>query len=957
MDAAQFARKWIASTATERQASQEHFLDLCALVDETTPNEADPTGDFYAFEKGASRTSAGDGFADVWLKDHFGWEYKGKRKDLLEAYKQLLDYHEALGQPPLLVVCDLERFEVHTKWTRFESWTYEFNLTHLTSDEPVRVTGRAGEQPPGAPSLTALQVLKALWEEPERLRPVRTTEEITEEAAQLFGDVVEMLRGWAKGKGEEPDDARIARFVSRVVFCMFASDIGLLPRGAFSDLLSAQAANPGQFREALAELFRTMERGGRYGAQTIPWINGDLFTDDDVPDDLTTQEILKLQELDALNWSDIEPAIFGTLFERVLDPDVRAALGAHYTSRADIETLVEPVLMAPLRREWETVREAATEAREQARLRGATADTELERIREHVGPFLDRLTEVTVLDPACGSGNFLYVSLALLKGLEKEAIAWAGLQGVRFEPRVHPRQLLGIEKNPYAHELAAVVVWIGYLQWKQRNVIPLDNEEPILQKLDQITLMDAIVDRSHPAGPREPEWPRADVIVGNPPFLGGKRLRTELGDEYVDSMFDVWEGRVQRTADLCCYWHEKARRMVHAGRAKRAGLLATQAIRGRASRETLARIKESGDIFFAESNRKWILDGASVRIAMVGFDDGTETNYQLDGERVVGINANLTTGLPLAEAQRLTENAGVSFMGTTKVGPFEVGERLASTLLGTPNPDGRDNREVVRLWMNGDDLVGRPRNMWIVDFPPGTELEQAQLYEAPFEHIAEHVQPTRAANKRKIYREKWWIHAEARPAMRRALAGLPRFLCTPRVTKHRLFRWLDAEVLPDVRLFVFARDDDYFFGVLQSRAHELWALRLGARHGDGSHAEGGGRPTYNNTSCFETFPLPWPPGDEPAESPLVEAISEAARRLNELREGWLNPEGPLVGEDELKRRTLTNLYNERPAWLDTAHRNLDVAVFNAYGWPPNLTDDEVLARLLALNQERAAAQE
>lgn len=953
MDAATFARKWIASTRTERAASQEHFLDLCALTGEATPNEADPTGDFYAFEKGAERTSAGDGFADVWLKDKFGWEYKGKRKDLRAAYKQLLDYHEALGQPPLLVVCDLERFEVHTKWTGFESWTYEFDLTHLTSDEPVRVSGRTGETPAGAPRLTALQVLKALWEEPQRLRPVRTTEDITKEAASLFEEVVGELRRWPNA-----DAMRIGRFVSRVVFCMFASDIGLLPRGAFSDVLRAQAAHAGEFRAALAELFRVMEQGGRFGAQTIPWVNGDLFTDDDVPEDLTTQEILTLQKLDELNWADVEPAIFGTLFERVLDPDVRAALGAHYTSRADIETLVEPVLMAPLRREWESVREAAEEAREQARLHGATGETEQERIREHVGPFLDRLTGVTVLDPACGSGNFLYVSLALLKGLEKEAIAWAGLQGVRFEPRVHPSQLRGIEINPYAHELASIVVWIGYLQWKLRNAIPLDNEEPVLQKLDQITLMDAILDRSHPAGPREPEWPAADVIVGNPPFLGGKRLRTELGDEYVDAMFDVWEGQVQRTADLCCYWHEKARRMVHAGRVKRAGLLATQAIRGGASRETLARIKESGDIFFAESNRKWVLDGAAIRTAMIGFDDGSNTHYLLDGQEVEGINVNLTTGLPLTEARALAENTGLAFQGDSKVGPFELNSDAAAIMLANPNPDGRSNQDVVRPWINGDDVVGRWRDMWIVDFPPGTSLEEAELYEAPFGFVAEKVRPFRAeARSGDRTGVVWWIHQRPRPAMREALQPFSRFIVTPRVAKHRVFRWAEHPTLPDVRLFAFARDDDYFFGVLHSRAHELWALQLGARHGDGSHSAGGGRPTYNNTTCFETFPLPWPPGQEPTDSSLVEAIAGAARRLDELREGWLNPEGPLVGEEELKRRTLTNLYNERPAWLDTAHRTLDAAVFNAYGWPPTLTDDEVLARLLALNQERAAAQD
>ena len=943
MDAAGFARKWIASTRTERAASQEHFLDLCELLDEPTPNEADPTGDFYAFEKGAERTSAGDGFADVWLKDHFGWEYKGKRKDLRAAYKQLLDYHEALGQPPLLVVCDLERFEVHTKWTGFESWTYHFNLTHLTSDEPVRVTGARDETPQGAPRLTAIQVLKALWEEPERLRPVRTTEEITAEAAELFEGVVAELRRWGTA-----DAMGIARFVSRTVFCMFASDIGLLPRGAFSDLLRAQAENASEFRAALADLFRTMESGGRYGAQTIPWINGDLFTDDDVPDDLTTNEILTLQKLDALNWADVEPAIFGTLFERVLDPGVRAALGAHYTSRADIETLVEPVLMAPLRREWEAAREAATEARYQAQQRGATEETQLERIREHVAPFLDRLTQVTVLDPACGSGNFLYVSLALLKGLEKEAIAYAGLQGVRFEPRVHPRQLLGIEKNEYAHELASMVIWIGYLQWKQRNIIPLDNEEPILQKLDQITLMDAILDRTHAAGPCEPEWPPTDVIVGNPPFLGGKRLRTELGDDYVEAMFEVWKDRVQRTADLCCYWHEKARRMVHAGRTKRAGLLATQSIRGKTSRETLMRIKDSGDIFFAESDRKWTLNGAAVQVSMVGFDDGSETERILDGRPVLGINANLTDGLPLIEAQPLPENSSICFMGTTKVGAFEVEAALAQRMLNAPNPDGRDNADVVRPWMNGDDIAGRPRNMWIVDFPPGTAVDDAELYEAPFAYVAGQVQPTRAGNRRKVYRERWWVHAEPRPAMREALAPLGRFIVTPRLAKYRLFQWTQLPTLPDVQLFAFARADDYFFGVLHSRAHELWALAQGTQLED--------RPRYTPTTCFQTFPLPWPPGTEPADSHLVEAIAEAARRLNELREGWLNPEGPLVGEDELKRRTLTNLYNQRPAWLDTAHRRLDEAVFNAYGWPPNLSDDEVLARLRALNQERAEAQ-
>ena len=358
------------------------------------------------------------------------------------------------------------------------------------------------------------------------------------------------------------------------------------------------------------------------------------------------------------------------------------------------------------------------------------------------------------------------------------------------------------------------------------------------------------------------------------------------------------------------------------------------------------RIKETGDIFFAESDRKWILDGAAVQISMVGFDDGSETCRVLDGRPVKGINANLTSGIDLTLAQRLEENRNVSFQGVGKVGPFDIEETIARQILATPNPDGRSNTDVLRPWVNGDDITGRRRTLWIIDFPPGTSAHEAQLYEAPYEYLAEHVKPFRAtARSGDSTGSDWWIHGSHALTMRRALAPLTRYLVTVITAKHRLFTWLEAGDLPGVTLSVFAREDDYFFGVLHSRAHELWALAQGTQLED--------RPRYTPTTCFQTFPLPWPPGTEPEESPLVREIAEAARQLNKRREGWLNPEGPLVGKDELRRRTLTNLYNARPAWLDTAHQRLDEAVFNAYGWPSDLSDGEVLARLLALNLERA----
>lgn len=955
MNPAEFVRKWAASKGSERAVAQEHFIDLCRLLGEQTPSEADPAGDFYAFEKGARRPD-GDGFANVWLKGHFAWEYKGKRKNLEAAYKQVSDYREALGNPPLLIVCDIDRFEIHTNWTNTEKWIYRFKNADLLSDQPVAVS-TVSAPAEDAPPLTALQVLKALFENPAALKPQRTTEQITEEAAKLFGKISDELRKW------KVDDMRIARFVTKVLFCMFATDVGLLPKETFSEVVNHPRSRQDNkaFRQHLSRLFALMNTGGDFGLEQVRHFNGRLFEDAYVPDEITTEHILVLTELDRLNWADVEPSIFGTLFERVLDPAQRKTLGAHYTSRADIELIVEPVLMAPLRRQWDEVKRSVDEYLHSASNRSTPESTQRRHVRALVTDFHNRVASIQVLDPACGSGNFLYVSLALLKVLEKEIIAFGALHDVTdLPPRVHPRQLNGLEISPYAVELASVVIWIGYLQWKHRNAMPFDDEEPILEPLDQIQLMDAIVDESNPEQPAEPQWPEADVIVGNPPFLGGKLLRRGLTDQYVERLFAVWDGRVPREADLCCYWFEKARAAIESGRAARAGLLATQAIRGGANRRVLGRIKETGDIFYAQADRKWIQDGVAVRVSMVGFDDSSETRRLLNetpdddpqgaldrARPVEGINANLTSRMDVTKARRLKENLGISYMGDTKIGPFDIPESTARQLLARPNPHGRSNSDVVRPWINGLDITRRPRHMWIIDFPPGTSEREAALYEAPFEYVKKEVRPDRVKNARRAYAEKWWLHGEPRPDMRSALAGLERYVATARVTKHRLFIWIPGSVLPDSATIVFARDDDYFFGVLHSRVHEAWARATGTQLRE---AESGFR--YTPTSCFETFPFPQ------ATEEQKQAIGEEAARLNELRAGWLNPEpteGLPLSESEMKKRTLTNLYNERPTWLANAHAALDEAVLAAYGWPASMPDAEILARLLELNLEREPA--
>jgi type II restriction/modification system DNA methylase subunit YeeA len=534
-----------------------------------------------------------------------------------------------------------------------------------------------------------------------------------------------------------------------------------------------------------------------------------------------------------------------------------------------------------------------------------------------------------VLDPACGSGNFLYVALRGLMALEHELIrAAARWRATVPAPRVGPEQIYGLELDDYAAELASLTVWIGYLQFRYAHNRGR-HETPILRRLDTIRRMDAIL---APDG-SEPEWPEVDVIVGNPPFLGGKKLRAELGDAYVDRVFKLYQGRVPREADLCCYWFEKARAAIAAGRARRAGLLATNSIRqGPQMRPVLQRIADTGGIFMAWSDRPWVLDGAAVRISMVGFDDGTQTERTLDGQPVATINPDLTSGLDLSQAKRLTENLGIAFMGDTKGGAFDIPGTLARSWLKAPNPLNRCNADVLKPWYNGLDVTRRPRDMWIIDFGVDMPETEAALYELPFEYVTHQVKPERLKNNRAAYRERWWLHVEPRRGMRLAFAPLSRYIATPQVARHRVFAWLPVEVLPDHKLIVFARDDDYFFGVLHSRVHELWSLRTCSWQGAGND------PVYTPTTCFETFPFP-----EPDEAQR-EAIAKAAKALHETRQSAL---------DANPKLTLTALYNQRPTWLANLHADLDAAVLAAYGWPADIGDEALLAGLLALNLARA----
>jgi len=981
----QFVAHWADIQLKETASYVTHFDDLCDLLGHPKPAHMDKTGETFTYQKGVTKSitpflkppkrarkskadektlpllaptpapppsitapiaEGGRGYADVWFRRHFAVEYKtaGKHKDLTAAYRQLLFYKDALENPPLLVVCDIEHFEIHTNFTNTETRVYKFTNADIAGSRSV----------PGS-RFTAVQILDKLFHDPESLRPEKTVEAVTREAADKFAQLADSMHH----KHNLPY-AQAARFLVKLVFCLFCEDVGLLPTGIFSRIVAATQDSPREFTRHMRDLFGAMATGGRIvWGEPILHFDGGLFSDaDDDPDVVPFDgaDTRLLVEAATLNWADVDPSIFGTLFERALDVEgKRAQLGAHYTSRTDIETLVEPVLMASLRREWDEVKAQAAGylgwRTERKKEEGGRLKDALEKL---LRDFQDKLVSTTVLDPACGSGNFLYVSLSMLKDLEKQVITFGLDVGLPdLAPRVTPTQLSGLEKDDFAFQLASIVVWIGYLQWKAKNGYTFAGETPILKPLDTIKQMDAILEipkaqlpgtARQPQKPKEPEWPAADVIVGNPPFLGSQKLRAELGDEYLDALFKLYEGRLPGASDLCCYWFEKARAMIEAGKVKRVGLLATNSIRGGANRTVLERIKQTGDIFWAESDRDWILDGAAVNVSMVGFDDGTEKSRLLDGKPVTILNPDLTATADLTKAQRLKENLSISFMGDIKVGPFEIDATTAQRMLNARgNPNRRPNSDVVRPWMNGLDITGRPRNMWIVDFGVDMPEGEAAQYEMPFEHIKKFVKPVRVKNKMAKRARLWWIHGDAAPRIRMALQSPKRYLATPTLAKHRLFVWLENPTLPDHQLIVFARDDDYFFGVLHSKVHELWALRQGTSLED--------RPRYTPTTTFETFPFPRPTPDQ------KEAIAEAVRELNEKRESWLNPykDEPSAIREDLKKRTLTHLYNERPTWLQLAHDKLDHAVLDAYGWPGDISNDEILARLLEENLKREPA--
>jgi type II restriction/modification system DNA methylase subunit YeeA len=639
MTPGEFITKWSDSKLRERAGSQSHFIDLCKVLGEKAPTDADPRGEWYAFEKGALKTGGGDGWADVWKRGCFAWEYKSPGKDLNAALKQLQYYVRSLESPPLLIVSDMYRIELHTNWTNTVQQVHTLTLEEL-ADARLR------------------QKLKWAFSDSDvnELKPGQTREALTKEVAQEFVKLAQNLRE----RGHDPE--KVAHFVNRMVFCMFAEDVDLLPDKLFKRMLEASAEEPESFAANAQKLFAAMAKeGGRLDFKRIEWFNGGLF-DDDAALPLTKADIKVALAAANRNWSNIDPSIMGTLFERGLDPGKRSQLGAHYTDPEKIMLIVNPVIVEPLTREWEAKRAEIAERIEQSRKAGSKGarTTAYNKAVEIKTLFLERLKNFRVLDPACGSGNFLYLALKELKDIEHRVNIECEQMGLeRGFPVVGPECVKGIEINPFAAELARVSVWIGEIQWMREHGFDA-SRNPILKPLETIECRDALLNEDG----SEAEWPEADVIIGNPPFLGDRRMIGVLGEAYVSTLRERYEHQLPGGSDLVCYWFAKAHSTVRTNRELRVGLVATNSIRGGANREILKNITELGRIYVAWSDEPWVVEGASVRVSIICFtaDDQLIDAVKLDGRIVPIVHSDLSQpiglgGVDLTKSHKLHDNA------------------------------------------------------------------------------------------------------------------------------------------------------------------------------------------------------------------------------------------------------------------------------------------------------------
>lgn len=1035
-----FISRWKDSNGTERANFHSFINELIELLELPKPDPAgsDTRDNAYVFERRViikkPDGTNNNGFIDLYKRGSFVLEAKqsglniesqGWDKAMLRAHNQADQYVRALpadeGRPPFIIVTDVGRnIELYSEFSRSgATYTpYPDARSHRISLEDLR-----------KPDIQ--KRLRKVWQEPLSLDPSRLSARVTRDIADQLAKLAKSLE--ASGYGAQ----LVADFMMRALFTMFSEDVGLLPRRSFTELLKRLQNRPDTFAPMLENLWQTMNQGGFSPIleSTVLKFNGGMFsTATAIPLDRDQMALLlKAAEAD---WRYVEPAIFGTLLERALNPRERHKLGAHYTPRAYVERLVLPTVIEPLRDEWQEVQTAALAYEKQGKHKEAV--TEIRNFHQH-------LCEVRVLDPACGSGNFLYVTLEHMKRLEGEVLnllhdlgetqGLLELQGIT----VDPHQFLGLEINPRAARIAEMVLWIGYLQWHFRTHGKINPPEPVLRDFHNIENRDALitydeqqlitneagipqtrwdghtyktspitgepipdesaqVEQYRYINPRKAEWPEAEYIVGNPPFIGAKMMRTALGDGYVDAVQAIFPEIPQATDFVLRWWHRAAQLVINDS-VKAFGFITSNSISQTFNRRVLEPFLEIENpllsLFFVIPDHPWVdsADGASVRIAMTSVRSGQcdaqfmsvrrersevdspdDDSVELFSTSLGKVHSNLKLGVNINRARPLLANSNLCAVGFKTIGSsFQIDKDLALSL-GIGTVPGLDHH--IRPYLNGRDLASESRGIYIVDFFGLSQETVRSNFPAAFQYLHDRAKPERDQNRNRLFRENWWVIGHPRPIFRRFTKNLDRFISTIETAKHRFFTTISTTVAPDSTLVTFGFRDGFYLGVLSSRVHIIWSLSLGGRLGVGND------PRYNKTVCFETYAFP------AATTEQRENIRNLAERLDAHRKRQQEQHSDL---------TLTGMYNvlERlrsgevltakdktiheqglVSILRELHDELDRAVFTAYGWDdladklvglPGATtplpdkseaqaaaEEELLQRLVDLNSQRAA---
>ncbi len=1112
-----FIARWQGVSASELATAQSFVIELCELLGQPKPHPT-PEQD-YMFERpvtfahGDGSTSSGR--IDCYKRGHFVLEAKklkagaatrGFDDGLLRARSQGEGYARALpaaeGRPPFVLVVDVGNvIELYAEFS-------QSGATYTPFPDPRSHRLQLADL--ARPEVRAR--LAAIWRDPHSLNPARISAQVTRQVSDLLAKLALSLEnggagphprplpegegvntgalplprgGEGRGEGVQPPRAEVvASYLTRCLFSMFAEDVELLPKGSFLGLLQRYRDDPATLRQMLRILWADMDSGGFSAAlaRDVLHFNGKLFKDaggNGYSLLLTPAQIDLLIAAARCNWREVEPAIFGTLLERALDSTERHALGAHYTPRAYVERLVLPTVIAPLRAEWDNARAAALALTYEADTLEAAApevktksdfaalDRHNAAVRakrkeavQQVQHFLQRLCSLRVLDPACGSANFLYVTLEHLKRLEGEVLNQLDALGHTQEglglghETVTLQQLLGLELNQRAAALAELVLWIGWLQWHVRTrglgsvaepvvhnygniqcrdaVLAWDAQQPAYDAAGQLlSRWDGVTYKNHPVtgepvpdeaaqlpqwryvGARKAGWPQADFIVGNPPFIGKQRMREALGDGYVEALRAAWP-EVPESCDFVMYWWQHAAAQVANGSTQRMGLITTNSLSMIFNRRVVQTALDAGThLDMAIADHPWVdsANGAAVRIAMTVLAASTGEGQLLTvtdeqpgehGEQIVTfsarsglIHADLSIGANVAAASKLRSNQGISFMGMIPLGAGFWVTKNEAAQLGYGSVAGFENH--VKRYINGKDLMDKPRGILALDFYGLTSEELMQRFPAAYQWLKDRVKPQRDQDKRASRRNNWWLYGESVPKFRVAVEGLNRYIGTAETAKHRVFSFVEGDVFPDQKVRVVVHDSAFVLGILSSQLHIEWALATGGTLED--------RPVYNTSRCFETFPFP---SDDTGLTPqLATRIAELAERIDAHRKRVLSPLPlPLAGEGrgeggaphDAQRPapphphplpqggegvktgaapglTLTGLYNVLAALragrpltakektihaqglvsvLRELHDALDAAVLAAYGLPADADGDAMLARLVQLNAQRAA---